>query len=117
MMIHLPPSFFCSECDKKFVYANDLKNHQKRHQGILTEFCKLCCKGFATKGGLKNHTILNHFAKFKCEVTECSSVLSSKSNYKYHLKTVHKKYDKVSIENLLGNLEKLKPNFQQLKYV
>ena len=117
MMSHLPPSFFCSECDKKFVYANDLKNHQKRHEGILTEFCDLCNKGFATKVGLSDHKILNHFAKLHCEVTGCSSVFSFKGSYKKHLKTIHKNADKVLIENLLVNLEKLKPKFQQYKYM
>ena len=117
MMIHLPPSFSCSECDKKFVLAGDLNKHKKRHQGILNEICKLCNKGYATKTALTNHMIQRHFAKFHCEVTECSSINGSKSKYKRHLKTVHKKDEQVLIENLIKNLEKLKPNFQQLKYV
>ena len=74
-------------------------------------------KGHATKGGLSIHIILNHFTKFHCEVTRCSSILSSKSKYKFHCKTVHKKYDQILIGDLLIKLEKLKPNFQQLKYV
>ena len=117
MMSHLPPSFSCSECDKMFVHVSNLNVHKKRHQGILNEVCKLCNKGYATKGGLKVHIISNHFAKFDCEVTGCSSVLSSKTNYKLHLKTVHKKDDQVFIKNLIMNLEKLKPNIQQLKFV
>ena len=117
MMIHLPSSFSCSECGKKFAYASNLKAHKKRHQGILNEVCKVCNKGYATKSGLNEHIILNHFAKFNCEVTGCSSILSGKKCYKVHLKAVHKKGDQVLIETLLINLEKLKPNFQQLKYV
>ena len=117
MLNHLPAAFSCSKCDKKFVYAFNLNAHKKLHQGILIESCKLCNKGYATKNGLKEHIISNHFAKFLCEVTGCLSIKSSKSNYKIHLKTVHKKDDQVLIENLIMNLEKLKPNFQQLKYV
>ena len=117
MMNHLPPSYSCSECDMKFVQAGHLNAHKKLHQGILNEICKLCNKGYATKDGLSKHIIRNHFAKFHCEVTGCSSFLSIKSNYKIHLKTVHKKDDQVFIRNLIQNLEKLKPDYQQLKYV
>ena len=116
MICHLPPSFSCSECDKKFVHISHLKSHKKRHQGILNEICKVCNKGHATKTGISNHIIYNHFAKFHCEVTGCSSILSSKSVYKNHLILVHKKDDQVLIGNLLNSLEKMKPNFQQLKY-
>ena len=117
MVIHLPPSFSCSECDKKFVRATHFKTHKKNHQGILNEICKLCNKGYTTKNGLNDHIILNHFAKLHCEVAGCLSTLSFKSDYKKHLKTVHKNEDQILIENLLINLEKLKPNFQQFKYV
>ena len=117
MMIHLPPSFSCSECDKKFVYVSDLKNHEKLYRGILDENCKLCSEGYATKCGLNDHIILNHFIKFYCEVTGCSSALSSKTIYMFHLKTMHKKDNQVLIKKLIINLEKLKSNFQQLKYV
>ena len=117
MLSHLPPSFLCLECGKKFFRAFNLKVHTKRHQGVLTEICKLCNKGYSTNVGLSDHTILKHFAKLHCEVTGCSSALSNKGAYKRHLKTVHKTVDKVLMENLLINLEKLKPNYQQFKYM
>ena len=117
MMSHLPPTFSCSECDKKFVQASYLKSHTKRHLGILKEICKSCNKGYSTKDGLIAHIVLKHFAKLHCEVKGCSTIFSSKPNYKFHLKTVHMKDDQVLIKNLIINLEKLKPNFQQLKYV
>ena len=116
-MSHLPPSFSCLECGKKFMQASNLKTHMKIHQGVLNEVCKYCNKGYATKNGRSDHIIQRHFAKIHCEVTGCSSLLSFKSKYKKHLKTVHKKDDQVLIESLLIKLEKLKPNFQQLKYV
>ena len=117
MMNHLPPSFSCSECKKKFVYACDLNNHKKLHQGILNEICKLCNKGYATKSGLYDHIISNHFDKLHCEVKGCSTILSSKKGYKFHLKTIHKKDDQVLTGNLIKKLEKLKSDFLQLKYV
>ena len=106
MMSHLPPSFSCSECKKEFVQASSLKTHKKLHTGILNEVCKLCNKGYATKSGLTTHIIESHFAKFHCEVTGCSSIKSSKSKYKFYLKTFHKKDDQVLIGNLIKNLEK-----------
>ena len=117
MLSHLSPAFSCTECDMKFVHAGNFNVHKKRHQGILNEICKTCNKGFATKVSLSDHIIHNHFAKFNCEVTGCSSVLSSKSYYKKHLKAVHKKDDQVLIEKLIVILKNFKPNFQQLKYV
>ena len=116
MMNHLPPSYSCSECDKKFVQIGHLNVHKKLHRGILNEICKLCNKAYPTKVGLSEHIIVNHFAKIHCEVPGCSSALSSKSFYKVHLKAMHKK-DELLIENLIKNFEKLKPNFQELKYV
>ena len=116
MMTHLPPSFCCSECDRKFVHVGNLIRHKKLHQEILNEICKFCNKGFATKGSLREHIILKHFVKFPCEVDGCSSTFSSKANYKRHLKKVHKKDDQALIEKLLEKMEKLKPNHQQLKY-
>ena len=82
MMYHLPPSLSCPECEKKFVQAGELNKHTKLHQGVLNEVCKLCNKGYASKVGRSNHIVLNHFAKFHCEVTGCSSIISSKSHYK-----------------------------------
>ena len=116
-MSHLPPSFSCLECGQKFMNAGNLKTHKMLHQGILNEACKLCNKGYATKNWLRNHIIHTHFAKFNCEVTGCSTTLSSKSVYKKHLTKIHNKNDQILIENLLIKLEKLKPDFQQFKYV
>ena len=117
MMTHLPPSFSCSECDRKFVQAGNLNRHKKLHRGILNEICKFCNKGFATKSSLRIHIIQNHFVKFTCEVDGCSSTFSYKTNYKIHLKRVHKKDDKAMIGKLLEKVDKLKPDHQQLKYV
>ena len=117
MMIHLPPSFACTQCDKKFVYSSNLRTHLKGHAGILNEVCKICNKGFSTKQSLTDHTIYQHFSKLHCEIPNCLSKFALKSNYKYHLTAVHKKVDKEILENLLEELEKLKPDHQQLKYV
>ena len=117
MKTHLPPSFCCSECGMKFVQVGNLNTHQKLHRGILNEICEFCNKGFATNSSLSSHIIRKHFVKFVCEVAGCSFTSCTKAYYKVHLKSVHKKDDQVLIAKLLEKVEKLKSNFQQLKYV
>ena len=114
---HLPPSFSCSKCDKKFKNTYNLKEHEKLHRGILNELCKHCKEGFRTKTLLYYHIIYTHFEKLHCEVNGCLSFFGCKRYYKEHLRKFHKNYDQVLIENLLGKLEILKPDQQLLKYV
>ena len=52
-----------------------------------------------------------------CEIPNCSYKTGSKGRYKLHLKETHKYSDKNLVEKLLGDLEKLKPDFQELKYI
>ena len=117
MLTHLPPSFACSKCFKKFVHAGELTIHLKRHAGILNEVCKICNKGHSTKKDLANHIKCKHFYKLHCEITNCSYKSSSKSNFKRHLKAAHKHLNQNMIEKLLKNLEFLKADFQKMKYV
>ena len=114
---HLPPSFSCSKCDKKFVFAFTLKNHEKLHRGVLDELCKHCKVGFSTKASLSAHIIKKHFVQLHCEVNGCLKTFDLKFTYQEHLKKFHKKDDQVLIENLLSKVEKLKPDHKLLKYV
>ena len=116
MMTHLPPSFACSKCNRKFVQRSAFKMHLKRHQGILNEVCKHCNKGYLTKISLNSHITYRHFAKMCCGVSNCSYKTGYKGNYKVHLKENHKYSDRTLIEKLLDDLEKLKPDHQLLKY-
>ena len=113
MMFHLPPSFACSKCDRKFVKSYDLSRHLQRHAGILNEVCKICNKGYSIKDSLRNHIIHQHFSKMHCEVDNCSYKTGWKPYYKKHLNGMHKNM----IENILKNLEKMKPDFRKMKYV
>ena len=114
MKIHLPPSFACSKCDRKFAYAH----HLKRHAGILNEFCKICNKGYSTKESLKKHIIQKHFSsKIHCEIPNCSYKTGVKSYYKLHLEKMHRKIDQQLIKKMLHDLQKLKPDYEKLKYV
>ena len=71
MMLHLPPSFACSKCPKKFVQASNLKYHLKVHAGILSEVCKICNKGYSTKGSLSYHIILKQLSTSQCIFEKC----------------------------------------------
>ena len=117
MMTHLPPSFACSKCPKKFVYASYLKTHLKIHAGVLNEECKYCNKGYTTKELLKTHILHQHFSKLYCEVPNCSYKTAAKNHLKRHLKNVHKKVNPNLIEKLIDKIDKLKPNFQMMKHV
>ena len=117
MLNHLPPSFACSKCDRKFVFPGDLKNHLKRHAGILNEICKTCNKGYSTKGPLRMHIINKHFSKIQCKIPNCAYKTGVKGHYKSHLKRQHKKLIPNLIGKLLEELEKLKPDYQKMKYV
>ena len=117
IIVHLPPSFACSKCPKKFVHACNLKDHLNIHAGILNEVCKICNKGYSTKGGLTTHIVYQHFSKIHCEVPNCSFKSSAKNHLKRHLKNVHKKVNPYLIEKLIEKIDKLKTNFQMMKYV
>ena len=116
MRTHLPPSFACSKCPKKYVLAWNFKNHLKMHEGILNEVCKVCNKSYSTKGGLRNHIARQHFSKLHCEVPNCSYKCGSKPTLKIHLERYHQYSDKNLIKNLLEDLEKLKLDFKKMKY-
>ena len=117
MKTHLPPSYSCSKCDRKFVYAHFLQNHEKLHQRILNEICKHCKKGFPTKNLLNDHVISQHFERLHCEFNGSLITFNCKFNYKSHLKRSHRKDDQILIKKLLLKLNKKKPDFQQLKYI
>ena len=117
MKTHLPPSFACPICPKKFVHAGELKVHLKIHAGILNEVCKTCNKGYSTKVSLTKHIKEHHFSKLHCEVPNCSYKSGTKNNLKIHLKITHKHSDKKMIEKLLKDLENFKADFKNMKYI
>ena len=117
MKIHLPPSFACSKCDRKFVRAGSFKTHLKVHAGILNEICKICNKGYSTQDSLRTHIMLQHFSNIHCEIPGCLYKTGFKSNYKKHLKGTHKNINKNVIEKLIEKLRKIRPDYRNLKYV
>ena len=117
MMIHLPPSFACSKCNRKFVRRDNLTTHLKFHAGILNKACKICNKRYSTKGSLNNHIKLIHFSKLLCQIPNCSYKANSKQVYILHLKSKHKSVGQNTFDKLKEKLQKLKPDFHKMKYV
>lgn len=117
MLRHLLPKFACGQCDRMFTHAYSVRVHEKLHEDIRTEKCKLCDQTFKTKSALKSHTINRHFVKLRCEVAGCLVTLCEKKVYKRHLKTMHKDVDQVLIAKLVEQLVTLKPDYVQMQYV
>ena len=116
MITHLPPSFACPKCPKKFVHAATLKNHLKRHAGILNQVCKFCSKGYSTKQTLTCHIVHQHFTKLHCEVPNCTFKSGGKRHLEEHLRR-RKHFNQSTIDKLIKDLDKLKPDFEKMKYV
>lgn len=102
--------------EMKFIYAG-ITARKKLHVIVLSEICKTCKKGFPNQIALKIHVIRFHFSKLHCEVSNCSSNFNSKRVYKQHLKSMHKKDDQGLIKKMVKKVIKLKPDFEQLKYI
>ena len=117
LMTHLPPSFACSICPKAFWHTTHLKNHLKRHAGVVSAVCKHCNKGFPTFSGRNNHIVNHHFSQLSCEVPKCTYKSAAKGIFKRHFKRKHKNVDKNLIAQLLEKMDKLKPDYNLLKYV
>ena len=80
------------------------------------KFCKICNKGISKLANFKMHIALHHFSKIHCEIPNCSYKTGFKARYKKHLQETHRKLGEKLIEKLVGDLEKLKPDFELLKY-
>ena len=117
VMSHIPLSFACSKCPRKFTQSDSLKRHLKTHAGILNEICEICKKGFSTKETLSMHIILQHFTKLDCEIPNCAYKSGLKVNYKRHLRTKHRDLDQNLMEKIIEKIDKLKIDFPNLKYV
>ena len=113
----IPPdlsSFSCAQCDTEFADYQNLKKHQKIHNGDNLYSCSVCGKSFTTNGYLKTHMTIHTGEKpYRCEI--CGKAKRTKLLLRNH-KRVHTKEgnspnDKVSqSNNLLANSLKETPN-------
>jgi len=103
--LHLPPTFQCDHCDKKFHTNYYLKTHVKRKHVADSEkdfVCSQCGKGFANKETLEGHLNMHAGLKpFKCRY--CEMCYQNKSNRMAHEKRTHPDLH-VKIRNNLGGV-------------
>ena len=116
ILSHLP-SISCTICHKTFEMVNDLIKHLKIHREIKNKECSHCDESFLTKTHLHYHILFKHFTKIHCEFEQCSFKSGCKVSYEKHLMKMHMNADKVKLKEILEKVQKLKPDYQMLKYV
>lgn len=100
----------CDFCDKKFTQMFLKTAHEKNH-GDANVICVYCGARFTEVKNMKRHISSRHQkTKFNCRVEGCSSVLSSKENYRSHIKTVHRNLSKDELEELLKQVRHQQPD-------
>ena len=80
----------CSDCDKTFSTASNLKKHESSHQNDAPEVCSKCKKTFASTFSLQHHvkscfTQLASKINLSCE--KCEKQFESVKQLKRHLCT------------------------------
>ena len=113
---HLP-IISCTICHKTFEMVNDLIKHLTIHREIKNVECSHCDKSFLTKTHLRYHIVGKHFVIMNCEFEHCSFKSGCKVNYEKHIMKMHMNADKVKLKELLERVQKLKPDYNHLKYV
>lgn len=111
---HSEMKFACSFCHRRFATAALRKNHEKTHTGQKDFICKICNSKFFMRWNLTRHVRSQHQkSKFYCKIPGCGSVLSTKDNYRTHIKTVHKSLPDLQREQLLKETTTMKPDYIQ----
>lgn len=110
---HVEKKHACKYCGKKFRIKSFLKVHENRHEGIKKFNCKFCPATFYHYNKLRMHILVVHKKqKFFCEIPGCSSEFCNKSNYRVHIKTVHKEIPVDEMTKILERITLIKPIFQ-----
>lgn len=80
------------DCNKKFVFANDLTYHLNWHNNETPFKCKLCIEEFHNPTSLQYHLIEHtNGVKYKC--SECYYKTNSKNNMENHILCCHTNKD------------------------
>ncbi|XP_044043758.1 zinc finger protein 91-like isoform X1 [Siniperca chuatsi] len=78
--------FSCTQCGKRFMYIQKLKEHEAGHEGLKPYQCLQCDKGFQTSKGLENH-MRDHTGEkpFPCVI--CGKRFKQESTLRAHYLT------------------------------
>ena len=82
-------AFACSTCDKVFLTASELKNHELYHSSHRAFSCQFCSMSFVEKAHLDRHSRRIHqgLRRFPCSLG-CGKAFYEKYELNYHLKSV-----------------------------
>lgn len=81
----------CHLCGFDFPVGLQFQNHINVHHGVRPYGCTECNKKFVTKQNLKNHREAIHLKIKRFGCTECSFAFNQKSSLKTHIRSVHRK--------------------------
>ena len=72
---HEPPRFPCDDCEKKFFFSYELKQHRVTHLKVRAHFCNYgnCKKGFMNNADLLKHVRTDTAKRMNCKKCEYST--------------------------------------------
>lgn len=74
----------CPHCPRRFLYASDLRKHERRHSGQRPHVCSVCGKGFFHMADLEVHGRAHRGdAPLTCSV--CNKWMSSMTGLRAHM--------------------------------
>lgn len=75
----------CTQCSRQFLYASDLRKHERRHTGQRPHICTVCGKGFFHRADLEVHGRIHRGeAPLTCSV--CNKWMSSMTGLNAHMR-------------------------------
>lgn len=98
--------FTCNICDKKFNRAPNLSKHRKNvHRAILSHACSQCGRRFAFAEDLQYHMIYHTGERRYCDLCDKSFICSSTLNK--HKKNVHQKLREFAVIDVVSDFTQL----------
>jgi len=74
----------CCHCHRQFLYASDLRKHERRHTGQRPHVCTVCDKGFFQRVDLDVHS-RRHRGEAPLTCSVCNKWMSSMTGLRAHM--------------------------------